>query len=145
MNLEGRTAVDTDIAQLAAMNQQLIHDSGHHNAMSTDELKDRMKKWLVGEYDVTIFTVNASTVGYALYKSECDWTYLRQFFILPELRRKGIGGTAMQWLFQNPWRDTPRIRIDVLIGNTEGIAFWRSIGFQDYCITMEMDALSQDQ
>jgi ribosomal protein S18 acetylase RimI-like enzyme len=73
-----------------------------------------------------------------------EWTYLRQFFILPELRRRRIGRAAMRWLVQNPWRDESRIRLDVLVGNTDGIAFWRSIGFQDYCFTMEMDTRYQD-
>ena len=27
---------------------------------------------------------------------------------------------------------------------TDGIAFWRSVGFQDYCITMEMDTSPND-
>ena len=38
----------------------------------------------------------------------------------------------------------PRIRLEVLVGNANGIAFWRSIGFQDYCVTMEMDVASPD-
>ena len=145
MNLQGRPATDVDTAELAALNQQLIRDEGHRNSMSADELENLMREWLGGEYDATIFTINDSTVGYALYKRESEWTYLRQFFVLPELRRTGIGRAAIQWLLKNPWQDAPRIRLDVLVGNAHGIAFWRSIGFQDYCITMEMEVASPDR
>jgi predicted acetyltransferase len=144
MNLEGRIANDADATQLATMNHQLIRDEGHRNSMSAAELEDRMRDWLRNEYQATIFMVDESTAGYALYKQERDWIYLRQFFILPELRHRGYGRAGMQWLFHNQWRDGHRIRVDVLIGNTDGISFWRSVGFQDYCITMEIDTLPQD-
>jgi hypothetical protein len=32
-----------------------------------------------------------------------------------------------------------RVRRDVLVGNAGGIAFWRSLGFADYCLTMELE------
>ena len=144
MNLEGRIATNRDAPQLAAMNQQLIRDEGHRNSMSVAELEDRIRNWLVDEYQASIFMVDGSTAGYALYKQEQDWTYLRQFFILPELRRRGLGRAAMEWLIQNPWRNAFLIRLDVLVGNTDGVSFWRSLGFQDYCITMEMDASPND-
>jgi hypothetical protein len=44
---------------------------------------------------------------------------------------------GLEWLSQNAWRDRRRIRIDVLVGNQAGIGFWRSVGFRDYCLTME--------
>jgi predicted acetyltransferase len=121
------------------MNQQLIRDEGHRNAMSIRELEARMSEWLNGAYDATLFSVQSSTVGYALYRREVEWTYLRQFFILPSMRGRGIGRAAVQWLSNHSWRESPRIRIDVLVGNADAIAFWRAIGFRDYCITMEME------
>lgn len=144
MNLKGRIANDADAAQLAAMNQQLVRDESHRNSMSRAELEERMRNWLVKEYQASIFTVDGATAGYALYKHEQDWTYLRQFFILPELRRQGLGRAAMRWLVQNAWRNVRRIRLDVLVGNTAGISFWRSVGFHDYCITMEMETSAND-
>ena len=38
---------------------------------------------------------------------------------------------------REPVARSARIRLDVLIGNAGGIQFWRSVGFEDYCITME--------
>lgn len=31
-----------------------------------------------------------------------------------------------------------RLRIEVLVGNTSGLAFWRAMGFDEYALTMEM-------
>jgi SAM-dependent methyltransferase len=46
----------------------------------------------------------------------------------------------MEWLWVNLWKDAPRVRLDVLLGNEEGLAFWRALGFQGYCQTMEAEA-----
>lgn len=144
MPLTGRMATETDVAQLAAMNRQLIRDEGHRNPMSLMELEDRMRGWLRHEYEAILFMVDGATAGYALYRRDQDWTYLRQFFILPERRRQGLGRAGIQWLLQNQWPAGHRIRLDVLIGNTAGISFWRSVGFHDYCVTMEMDTSTHE-
>ena len=132
-----RFATARDAHLLAPMNHQLIRDEGHRNAMSVTELEERMAGWLQGEFQAVLFEDGQGTAGYALFKRESEWVYLRQFFVRPERRRQGIGREAMMWLLANAWNDAPRIRLEVLIGNTEGAAFWRALGFTDYCLTME--------
>lgn len=105
--------------------------------MSASELEQRMFGWLGREYQAVLFEDEAGAAGYALYKNEAEWVYLRQFFVRPERRRQGLGRAAMKWLLENVWRESPRIRLDVLVGNENGIQFWRSLGFEDYCLTME--------
>jgi len=132
-----RIATFADVQSLAAMNHQLIRDEGHRNSMTVAELEERMRAWLAGEYQAVLIEDEVGTAGYALFKREPDWIYLRQFFVQPERRRSGIGTEAMTWLLENTWKDAPRIRLDVLVGNSGGIEFWRSLGFADYCLTME--------
>ena len=55
------------------------------------------------------------------------------------VRRKGIGREAISWLKNNAWKDDKIIRVEVLVGNPDGISFWKAAGFEDYCITMEME------
>ena len=132
-----RYATAVDVPVLAEMNQQLIRDEGHRNRMSLGQLEDRMRGWLAGEYTGILFEDEQGVAGYALFKREPEWLHLRHFFIQPARRRQGIGRAAIEWLAANVWADVPRIRIDVLAGNAGGIQFWRSVGFQDYCMTME--------
>ena len=132
-----RIATAADAHLLAPMNHRLIRDEGHRNSMSVAELETRMQAWLDSEYQVVLFEDEQGIAGYALYKREPDWIYLRQFFVQSDRRRRGIGAAAMTWLLENVWNDAPRVRLDVLVGNTEGIEFWRSLGFADYCVTME--------
>jgi GNAT superfamily N-acetyltransferase len=134
-----RFAAAADGAILAAMNQQLIRDEGHRNAMTVAELEERMRGWLAGEYRVVIFEQGGQPAGYALFRDEPEFVYLRQFFVCRDLRRQGIGRAAMDWLLANVWHDASRVRLDVLVGNTSGIAFWRALGFRDYALTMERD------
>ena len=128
-----------DAQLLAQLNHQLIRDEGHRNLTSLAELETRMCRWLDGLYEAHIFSVEAETVGYVLTRTEADYVYVRQFFILSEFRRRGFGRSAFQWMLDSVWRDSPRLRLDVLTGNRTGIAFWRSLGFRDYCLTMERE------
>ena len=107
--------------------------------MTEPELAERMAGWLRGGYEAVLFDNSSATVGYALFRRDPDFIYLRQLFIRPELRRRGCGREAIAWLWRNTWHDAARLRIDVLVGNYAGLAFWRAIGFRDYCVTMEME------
>jgi GNAT superfamily N-acetyltransferase len=132
-----RIATSGDVPALALMNSELIRDEGHRNPMTLPELERRMKTFLAGEYTAAIFEEEGRPLGYALFKREEEWTYLRQFFISPERRRKGIGRQALAWLQANAWREFPSLRLEVLVNNASGIAFWKSAGFTEYCVTME--------
>jgi GNAT superfamily N-acetyltransferase len=134
-----RFAVVSDAALLAGMNQELIRDEGHRNRMTAAELEGRMRGWMDGEYRAVIFEWNSRPVGYALYRSEPDYVYLRQFFVQPDCRRQGIGRAAIHWLLSNVWNGAARVRLEVLIGNAPGIAFWRALGFRDYALTLERE------
>lgn len=138
--MQFRLATLDDANRLAAMNQALIRDEGHRNPMSLAELEVRMAGWLAGEYRAAVFDDEAKPVGYALFRDEPDYVYLRQFYVTPERRRRRIGRSALEWLRGNVWGTARRLRVEVLIGNTAGIAFWRGVGFRDYCLTLELDA-----
>jgi GNAT superfamily N-acetyltransferase len=134
-----RFATLADAPVLAEMNHRLIRDEGHRNRMTVPELRERMEGWLRGEYRAAVFECDGAPFGYALFRDEPEFVYLRQFWVTPEVRRRGIGRSALAWLRANAWQNAPRIRLDVLIGNADGIAFWRAVGFRDYCLTMECE------
>lgn len=139
-NMRYRFASTQDSEQLARMNLQLIADEGHRNPMGIAQLAERMAGWLRGGYQAVLFEMNHTPVGYALFRHEPEFVYLRQLFVVPEHRRQGIASTALGWLWANAWPHAPRLRIDVLVGNLAGQEFWRSAGFTEYCITMEASA-----
>ena len=132
-----RLAGSNDVDTLAAMNQQLIRDEGHRNPMTLAELTARMRNWLAGEYRAVLFEDDDRAVGYALFRRATDHVYLRQFFIAADIRRQGIGRAALEHLRATYWQDRPRLRVDVLLGNAGGVAFWRAAGFSDYSLTLE--------
>jgi ribosomal protein S18 acetylase RimI-like enzyme len=137
MNIRPATLSDAPLS--AQMNLRLIQDEGHRNPMTVQELQQRMTGFLFSNYHAMIFEQGPAALGYALYRYDTDAVYLRQFWIDPHIRRQGIGRRAFEWLRVMQWKDKPRIRLDVLVCNPAGIAFWRSVGFGDYCITMEME------
>jgi ribosomal protein S18 acetylase RimI-like enzyme len=54
-------------------------------------------------------------------------------------RRQGLGRAAFDWLRSHQWRGA-RVRLDVLVGNETGIAFWKAMNFRDYSLTLELEA-----
>lgn len=121
---------------LAELNRQLIEDEGHANPMSVMELENRMRAWLVRPYTAVVFASNGKIIGYALYRSEAAGIFLRQFFICREERRKGHGRAAMDLLFERVWPGGTMVNLEALCANHAGIAFWRSLGFEDYALTL---------
>jgi GNAT superfamily N-acetyltransferase len=105
--------------------------------MTVAQLEERMKQWLRGEYQAIVF-LEDEPVGYALYKKTCESIYLRQFFVQRGRRRSGIGRAAFAILRRQIWPPDVRLTVDVLFRNSGGIAFWRSLGYQDYCLTLEI-------
>jgi len=99
-----------------------------------------MSGWLRAEYQAVVFEELSSPAGYALFRREPEHVYLRQLFVLPECRRSGVARAALQWLWLNAWPSSQRLRVEVLVGNTVAREFWRSVGFQEYSITMEAQA-----
>ena len=137
LNLNYRFASPQDAAILAEMNHQLIRDEGHRNPMTLTELTQRMSGWLNGQYLAVLFKDRDQIVGYALFRHEPEFVYLRQLFVSADHRRRGIGRHALEWLRQFAWPRATRIRVEVLVDNEAARAFWRSVGFGEYCVTME--------
>lgn len=138
MNLSWREAAPADLDLLADWNHQLIRDENHRNAMTVPQLRERMQQWLQsGEYRAVIFSTT-EPVAHALFKSETGLVYLRQFFVRRDQRNSGIGHAAVALLRNEIWPRNVRLTVDVLCENTGGVAFWRSAGYRDYCLTLEI-------
>jgi len=133
-----RLAETADVAQLAEWNHQLIRDEGHRNRMTVPELEARLRGWLRGEYRAVIFSQAADPVGYALYRPQPDEIYLRQFFIHRDRRRQGLGRACFGRMREEIWPKDVRLTVEVLCRNNAAIAFWRSVGYADYFLGMEI-------
>jgi GNAT superfamily N-acetyltransferase len=133
-----RCATLNDCALLAELNHQLIRDEGHRNPMTIPELEQRMKGWLASEYAAVIFEDSGEVVAYALYREQSEEIYLRQLFVVRNRRRQGIGRQAMEWLRSKIWPKNRRLTVEVLFQNEAATAFWRSVGYKDYCLTLEI-------
>ena len=136
--MEYHIADETDLDILAQWNHQLIREEGHRNPMTVSQLRDRMQQWLSTDYTAVIFDKDGESVAYALYRESEDEIYLRQLFVKPENRNRGIGKEAVRILKEEIWTKSKRLTVDVLSHNKAAIAFWRSVGYKDYCITLEI-------
>lgn len=134
-----RMAAASDVPLLAEFNQALIRDEQHRNPMSLEELVARMSEFLRTGHEAALFESGGETLGYALFRAESEHLYLRQFYVRPEFRRRGVGRIAVRRLRETAWRNHSGIRLDVLTTNSAAQEFWRSVGFCDYCVTMEWE------
>ena len=138
MKMEFYFTTNSDLDLLAEWNHQLIRDEGHRNPMRVPELRKRMKGWLADEYKAVVFVDETEPVGYALYRETATEIYLRQLFVRRDRRRRGIGRKAMGILRDQIWSSHKRMTVEVLTANVSAVAFWRSVGYRDYCLTLEI-------
>lgn len=106
--------------------------------MTVPELEQRMKGWLAAEYVAILFEEGGNVVVHALYREQPQEIYLRQLFVARDRRREGIGRKAIEILRTEIWPKDKRLTVDVLVHNTGAIAFWRAVGYKDYCLTLEI-------
>jgi GNAT superfamily N-acetyltransferase len=133
-----RCATPGDSALLAELNHQLIRDEGHRNPMTAAQLEVRMRDWLAHDDAAVLFQDAGQVVAYALYREQPDGIYLRQLFVVRNRRREGIGRRAVNHLRTEIWPKSKRLTVDVLVANEAAVAFWRSVGYKDYCLTLEV-------
>jgi predicted acetyltransferase len=133
-----RRATLNDCALLAELNHQLIRDEGHRNEMTVAKLEQRMRGWLQSEYSAIIFQDGDEAIAYALYCEQVKVIYLRQLFVVRNRRRQGVGREAVETLRQQMWTTNTRLTVDVLVKNAAAVAFWRAVGYSDYCLTLEI-------
>jgi len=140
-----RSADEADLPLLAQMNKCLIEDEGSRNPMSLDQLADRMRGWLLGNWHLKLFATDGGAVGYAVYQARRDEyfpeqtiVYLRQFYIEREMRGQGLGTAAFRALAAEHFPPGSRVVIDALASNPRGHDFWRHVGFEPYCTTMHL-------
>lgn len=62
-----------------------------------------------GVYTAIIFAQRTVPVAYALFRTDGDVIYLRQFFVDRQHRAQGIGRQAMYLLQTTVWPPTARI------------------------------------
>ncbi len=60
-----------------------------------------MRRWLSGEYTVEIFESHGAPVAYVVWRGDDDGVYVRQFFVVRDQRRSGIGRQAFAQLEGN--------------------------------------------
>lgn len=106
--------------------------------MTVPELEQRMRSWLQSEYTAILFEDESETVAYALYREQADDIYLRQLFVTRNRRRQGIGRQAIEILRHQIWPRQKRLTVEVLVKNTAALAFWRTVGYQDYSLALEI-------
>lgn len=133
-----RKATLDDARLLAELNHQLIRDEGHRNPMTIPELDERMRGWLTRGYEAIIFEDEAGMVAYALYRHDAGEIYLRQFFVVHNRRRRGMGRAAIGILRDEVWPREKRLLVEVLWHNTTALRFWRAVGFQEYSLALEI-------
>lgn len=102
------------------------------------QLEQRMRGFIEGDYRAIIFEQAGEVVAYALYREGPEEIYLRQLFVVRNLRRQGIGRRAVELLRSRIWPKTKRLTVEVLVANEGAVAFWRAVGYVDYALTLEI-------
>lgn len=140
-----RHATTNDTSLLAPMNKRLIDDEGSTNPMSLPQLESRLRQWLSAEWHGELFLHDATVVGYVIYRlqrNEFDnreTVYIRHYFIEREYRRLGYGREGLSKLKEERFPKDVTVYLEVLTHNSRGREFWKSLGFEEYSVTMRLE------
>lgn len=118
-----------DLPRLGEWNAALVRDEGNDNPMTAGELIERMRGWLAGEYCARIFACDGVDSGYALYRELPEFIHLRQFYVVSERRRRGLGTAALRALVRLEFTAGKRVIVEAMSRNAAALAFWRASGF----------------
>lgn len=122
-------------AALGVLNKQLIEDEGHSNPMTSQELAERMRKWLKHGYTCFGIIANKEPIAYALYRDDGEYFHLRQLYTARNFRHQGLASRLLEYLQDNIFVEKP-VRLEVLSGNVQALEFYRKRGFDVYCHTL---------
>jgi predicted acetyltransferase len=138
-----RLATLEDVPALSVLNKRLTEDEDHPNQVKPLAFfEQRMRRFLMEEYDAILFEIDGEIVAYALYTKYGDQSttiYLRQFFVQRDHRRRGIGKEAMHILKEQVWPQDKRLTVSVLWHNKAGRAFWQAVGYEPYSLDLEIE------
>jgi GNAT superfamily N-acetyltransferase len=137
IRLELRVPVAGDLERLGQWNAALIRDEAHDKPMNVPELTERMRGWLASDCLARIFVCDGTDAGYVLYRELPEFVHLRQFFVLPEWRRRGIGAAALRALREREFPRGKRILVEAMVWNAGALAFWRATGFADRYVGLQ--------
>ena len=133
-----RIADQNEYPSLAELNHQLIKDEGHRSKLSIDGLAKRMRELEAEGYKAVIFEEDGEIIAYGMYIEHEDKIYLRQFFVQRNKRRMGYGKKAMSIFMNEIWPKDKRLTVEVLVNNKSAYEFWKSIGYIEYSIELEI-------
>ncbi|MCX7996454.1 MAG: GNAT family N-acetyltransferase [Patescibacteria group bacterium] len=106
----------------------------------TDRLTDPLGLFLVAvDVDRFVGYLNANIFEGENYRIPAKCAELENMMVIPEFQHKGIGSKLIE-VFFNWCRDQGivRIKVSVYCKNTDAIAYYKHLGFQDYYMTLEM-------
>lgn len=122
-----------DLRLLAELNIELIHGESCEVKMSLQGYEDRMQRWLDHGMHAVLAEVEGDAAAYALYFEDGENVFIRHFLVREPYRRRGLGGSFFRYLIREVLPEKPLIA-EALASNPPALAFWRSLGFQNYYI-----------
>ncbi len=140
--LRYRYATSDDAPLLARLNAQLVEEGADSGPADPGYLEQRMRRWLNSGRDHAVLFEDSRgrLLAYALYEEQAQEIYLRQFLVLDAARRHGIGRQAFRLLRAEIWSARKRLTLEVLSSNRAGYRFWRSLGYRNCAVTLEIPA-----
>ncbi|MFP4376072.1 MAG: NUDIX domain-containing protein [Spirochaetales bacterium] len=136
-------ALDSDVPVLAKLNEELLQAQNVESGMTLEALEVRMREFLAADYQAVLFVFRDAVVGYALFKLQPKFAFIRHIYVNTDAGKKVRVETAFQLLRKGELQDYASIRLDVPEGNKDSLQIWESIGFQPRSVRLELETATK--
>jgi predicted acetyltransferase len=126
-----------DTEELARLNLELMVAEDYDQKLPLEELIPRMSSFLQTEYDAFYIMFEGKKAGYILIKTTSKPLYIRQFYILPQFQRNGLGQRTIKALQEQ--YNTKTFDVEVMAWNEVGFNFWKKADFKLRCYSMRLN------
>lgn len=145
MNVRLHSFQESDLADLAAMNRRLQESEGRPSPPEPQLIAAQLSARLVSDLEAAMIESDGERLGYILFRHEADALWVEEFWVGIGRNAGDIGRAAFHEFLDREGFNHAHVRVRMPAASRRSRAFWKSLGFTEHSVTMDLPTAEKDQ